>query len=102
MFESNLFWRVKGDQCPPGQRVRCGPAPGHAPVYGHCDATPPLGSPLIDSAATVAGLDHDFYRNPRPSGSKPDIGAIEVQADGRTRPAPAADSGARPPEVNPK
>ncbi len=78
VFASNLFWRVKADQCPAGSV--CGIDPRLArPVYGHYDATPRAGSPLIDKAAPVADLDHDFRRKPRPSGARADIGAIEVQ-----------------------
>lgn len=83
-FERNLFWRVKADQCPPGSV--CDQDPRLArPVYGQYDVTPQPGSPLIDSAATIAGLDHDFYSQPRPSGVAADIGAVEVQAAGAAR-----------------
>ena len=81
MFERNLFWRLKADQCPPGSV--CGMDPRlSAPVYGHYDATPQAGSPLIDNAATIDELDHDFYNKPRASSSRADIGAIEVQPAG--------------------
>jgi hypothetical protein len=48
-------------------------------VYGHYDATPKAGSPLIDSAASVPELDRDFFGHPRKGDTKIDIGAIEVQ-----------------------
>jgi hypothetical protein len=79
MFERNLFWRLKADQCPPGSV--CGMDPLlSSPVYGHYDATPKAGSPLIDSAASIPELDRDFFGRPRAGDSKLDIGAIEVQA----------------------
>lgn len=88
MFERNLFWRLKGDPCPPGSV--CGMDPRlNAPVYGHYDATPQAGSPLIDNAATIAELNHDFHRKPRPVNSRTDIGAIEVQpSNGLAQPRP--------------
>ncbi|MGH8075725.1 MAG: right-handed parallel beta-helix repeat-containing protein [Lysobacter sp.] len=78
VFERNLFWNLKGDQCPPGSVCDVDPLLS-VPEYGRYDATPQVGSPLIDSAETIVDLDHDFYRKPRASHSKPDIGAIEVQ-----------------------
>ncbi len=78
-FERNLFWQVKAGQCPPGSVCDQDPRLARS-VDGQGDATPQPGSPLIDSAAMVPGLDHDFFRKPRPSGRAVDIGAIEVQA----------------------
>jgi hypothetical protein len=45
------------------------------------DFTPGTGSPAIDAANPAAALMPavDFYGKPRPVGSAPDIGAIEVQ-----------------------
>ena len=88
-FENNLFWQLKRDQCPAGSL--CGMDPLlTSTVYGHYDPTPQAGSPLIDSAATMAGLDHDYHRKPRPSGSRSDIGAVEVQvADDDPGPPPS-------------
>ena len=47
---------------------------------------PAAGSPAIDAGAEVAGLNHDFLRNGRPSGAAFDLGAFEVGA------APADDT----------
>ena len=87
VFENNLFWQLKRDQCPAGSL--CGLDPLlTSTAYGHYDATPRAGSPLIDSAIPIAGLDQDYHGKPRPGGSRPDIGAIEVQDQDGPAPPP--------------
>lgn len=77
-FESNLFWHVKDEQCPPGSVCGVDPMLGTAGDENQRVAPRP-GSPLIDRAKTIPGLDHDFHHAPRPAGANFDIGAIEVQ-----------------------
>ncbi len=85
VFENNLFWQVKNDQCPDGSI--CGADPRLTlPVYGHYDPTPAAGSALIDNGVALPGLDDDYFHKPRPSGLRPDIGAVEVQADNGASP----------------
>nr|WP_281368147.1 choice-of-anchor Q domain-containing protein [Lysobacter spongiae] len=76
-YSGNLFYNVKQGQCPSGST--CSNPRIASTAIGNFDATPQSGSPLIDKAPYLAGLDKDFYGNARPSGSAADIGAIEVQ-----------------------
>ncbi len=87
VFENNLFWNVKGDQCPPGSICGKDPKLTRA-VYENYDATPLAGSPLIDAGKTISGMSNDYFKRPRPVGSAFDIGAIEVQS-GSTSPPPS-------------
>ena len=91
-FENNLFWNVKDDFCPAGNLCARNPMLTRI-TYPYFDAMPRPGSPLVDAGKVLPRPDHDFFRHPRPVGSAPDIGAIEVQAAGamstgtpRTRP----------------
>lgn len=78
VFENNLFWNVKNNQCPSGSI--CGKDPRLTrTAYESYDATPMAGSPLIDSAITLPAVITDFFNRVRLFGPKPDIGAIEVQ-----------------------
>ncbi|MFD0737902.1 choice-of-anchor Q domain-containing protein [Lysobacter koreensis] len=80
-FEGNLFWHVKDDFCPPGNLCARDPLLTRT-SYPDFEATPRTGSPLIDAGQPQPQPDHDFFRHPRPIGTAPDIGAIEVQASG--------------------
>ena len=85
VFERNLFWKIKGDKCPAGNV--CGSDPGLADAsMAHFDATPRAGSPMIDAGKPLPQPKDDFNRKSRPTGSAPDIGAVEVQAKGSRKP----------------
>ena len=78
VFTRNLFWNVKHGQCPAGSI--CGKNPKiTSTALASFNAMPLPGSPLIDGATPTTGMRQDFHGNPRPAGSGPDIGAVEVQ-----------------------
>jgi hypothetical protein len=86
-FEHNLFWRLKGNQCPSGNL--CGRDPAlTASDFAHFDPMPRADSPLIDAGMPVE-LDRDYFQHPRPAGGGVDIGAVErqqgVQPPGRPK-----------------
>ena len=85
VFERNLFWKIKGNKCPAGSVCESDPGLTDASL-AHFNATPRAGSPLIDAAKPLPQPKDDFNRKPRPVGSAPDIGAVEVQAKGPRKP----------------
>jgi hypothetical protein len=77
-YSGNLFWNVKSGQCP-GDSI-CGRNPKLANMtMAAFDATPLAGSPLIDKAKPVDGIETDASGHPRIVGGAPDIGAVEKQ-----------------------
>ncbi len=87
VFENNLFWNVKSNQCPPGSFCGKDPKLTNA-VYESYDATPLAGSPLIDAVPVMSSVTNDYFKKPRPAGIAADLGAIEVQAGAK----PSADT----------
>lgn len=84
-FSGNDFWNVKANQCPLGGNF-CNLNPKLANMtMAAFDATPLVGSPLIDKAPVIAGVSLDYSLNRRPDGSAPDIGAVEFMSG--TKPA---------------
>ncbi|WP_167285032.1 NEW3 domain-containing protein [Marilutibacter alkalisoli] len=79
-FSGNAFWNVKQGQCPSGSI--CTNPRLASTTLASFDATPLSDSPLVNKAPALSGITNDFYTNPRPSGSAPDIGAIELQSGG--------------------
>ncbi|AWV07720.1 choice-of-anchor Q domain-containing protein [Marilutibacter maris] len=83
VYAGNLIWNVKNNQCPSGSI--CGQNPKLTNLsLDNFDAMPLSGSPVVDAVSVLSGVTTDFYEAPRPSGSKSDIGAVEVQAGGST------------------
>jgi hypothetical protein len=74
----NLLWTVKNGFCPSGST--CGQHPKlRSMSLASFDAKPLSGSPVRDKVAKTSAVTTDFLLQPRPSGTKSDIGAYEMQ-----------------------
>ncbi|MEP6633296.1 MAG: hypothetical protein ABJA62_03725 [Luteimonas sp.] len=75
-YSGNAFWGVKQNQCPAGS-VCSNPKLKNMTMPSF-DATPLVGSPLINKAVGPYVVPLDYYTQLRSLGGVPDIGAIEV------------------------
>lgn len=77
-YAGNLYWQVKGGFCPSGSVCNQDPKVANAAMDAF-DATPRPGSALLDRVPYLAAAGRDYHHQPRPSGPRSDIGAVERQ-----------------------
>jgi hypothetical protein len=77
-WSGNLLWKVKNGFCPSGSVCGQHPKLRDMSLYSF-DAKPLTGSPVRDRVSTSSAVRSDFLLQPRPSGTRSDIGAYEMQ-----------------------